>query len=286
MSYALIEFRDATLPDRMVVDDLSTPRVRSTLRTVLGGVYDSYGGRKRKPDPQTVTARGMYLGQAERIYDEEGDYLIDEGGDAILGATATQSLQEQIDALRAELGQKGPLWRRRDGDGALHWKYFRLLEVDAEEDERRVANVLEVSCLFEAAMEYWHAATPTVASGTATDGVELRLFVESPSAVTIEDATLSITSLTGTITAVRVTCASLGIEWEWSGSLPINRVLTINPGDLDIPIDAVGAYENFFEDTGHTAESWLAMTQGRHTILITVTGGDALVTHSHYVQVP
>lgn len=284
MSYQYTAFDDVALPLYNHEQNHDLMASESTLLDSIGGAYDWHGTDRRKGRKQLINLKGIYFGATTYLVDETGDKLVDESDDYLIAGDSQQMLQAQITALREKKGVKGTLWRNRLDDSTLEWKTARLLQVGWPRKWDDHAVLAEVTCQFETLMEFWHAATATTTSGSATSGVALPLLVEV-TGEQVDDATITITRTSGTITAVSLTCAELGISLAWTGTMGAGDVLTIDCGAQTVKENTTDAYSGF-SLSGHTAAGWLPIPQGNYVFYATVTGGNATVAIQHYNQYP
>lgn len=273
MAYSLVLFGDVELPAVMVTDDLSTGDVDSTLLDSAGGVWDWYGSERRLPRKAQIVQKGQYAGTETRIGTEDGDWFMFQW-DTWSAGSAVQMLQAQVDRLKAALGKREKLWRRRDADGVLTWQWARLLQVKHEQDiKERVAAVATITAAFEVAGSGWMASDPTTITTIAVDGVQKPVLAECTGDFPASDAVLTVLSSSGTITLVEVT--GHGIEWSWAGSLLIWQSLVVDAGALTVRKNDADAYSGFALGVGHTVAGWLTLLPGLNPLWIRVTGGSA-----------
>lgn len=282
MSELYDEFDGVILPLLNHSQNHSAMPAESRFIDSIGGVFDWRGteqGRRRK---QPISLQGVYLGEVEYLVDETGDFLVDETGDYLIAGDAEEMLLSQIAPLLEKIGTSGPLWRRRLADGVRHWKTAHLLEVPWMRRWEDHAVKAEVSCRFESDMEFWHEATLTTVSGTTL--ADLGLFV-SNGGMKVNDATVTVTGLTGTISTFTLVCVELGISWSWAGSLAIGEVLTIDTRAETVRKGSSDAYSGFELEEAHSAAKWLPIPRGDSVFLANVTGGYATVAINYYTQV-
>lgn len=283
MAYALVRFGDIDLPENMVEDDLSTGTVDSSLLDSVGGVFDSVGTRRRLPRRQTIDHTGQYVGETTYWVDEAGNRLVDEAGNYLIFGNATQMLQAKLDALKALRGTRAQLWRRRDQDGILHWKWARLLSVTHTQGQERAAAVAIVTGRFETSVAEWHAATETITSVSVAAATPTGLTVNVGGEATVYDANLRVARTAGTITGVAI--VGPGIDLTWAGSIGAGQTLTIDCEASTVRVNAADAYLGLSLGGGHTARGWLVFTPGANPLVVTLTGGAATVAVNLYDQV-
>lgn len=279
MTYALTDFNEVALPGRMPEDDLSTGMAENSLLDSIGGAFDYWQTVQRPPRKRTIPFRGIYTGETTYLVDEAGNYIVDEAGNYIIAGYAANILRAQIDALLAQQGRRGSLWRERE-DGALQWLTARLQSVNyiRKVDDAYTATI---DCQFETLDYAWRAETATQKSVNASAGVAAGLTVSNGGDVTVYDATLTVARTSGTISGVTVT--GPGVAWTWAGSLA-SGALVIDCAAQTVRAAGVNAYSGFSLGAGHTARGWLPLEPGDTPLVVTVTGGAATVTVTHYNQ--
>lgn len=286
MSYQYIEFDGVALP----LYDHSQPHdvmpSEPTLLDSVGGAFDWVGSSRRKGRKQLISLTGVYVGELTYLVDSVGDYLVDELGNYLIAGDAETVARDQITQLMAKKGVRGQLIRKRLDDDVEQWKTARLLSVAWPRKWEDHAVKAELTCQFESRMEYWHAASATTTSVSATSGVTLPMVVEN-SGEQVDDAVITVTRTSGTITAVSLVCSALGIALSWTGSLGASEVLTIDCGAQTVKENTTDSYSGFaLTPVYHTAAGWLPLSHGNHTFLVTVAGGNATVAIQHYNQYP
>lgn len=284
MSYQYTAFDDVALPLYNHEQSHDPMPSEPTLLDSVGGAFDWVGTGRRKGRKQLINLRGIYFGATEYLVDETGDVITDESGEYLAAGNGVEMLQAQVTALREKKGVKGTLWRTRLDDDVLEWKTARLLSISWPRKWEDHAIIGELSCQFETRMEFWHAATATTAFTNVASGTTVPLLVAN-SGEQIDDATITFARTTGTITAVSLVCAELGISLSWTGSLGASETLTIDCDAQTVKENTTDAYSGF-SLSGHTAAGWLPIPQGSYVFYATSTGGNANVTISYYNQYP
>lgn len=259
--------------------------MRSTLYRSAGGLYDARGTGIGDAQPRTLPVRGVYVGQIEYIGDENGDYLVDEDDNYIIAAEAIPSMRAQLELLKEAVRKRGTLWRvRLEDETVREWKTARLLDAPHTIDTRNAPFVAEVNCQFDTMMEKWHAESMTTVSTGVSSGSPGYLIADNSGSL-VEDAVLSIRATSGTITAVTIVCAALGINLEWAGALEPGESLVIDASETPDLDGVEDAYDGFSYGGDHTAEGWILIPVGQHVFAVTVTGGNAEITLDFYYQV-
>jgi len=117
---------------------------------------------------------------------------------------------------------------------------------------------------------------------SATAGVAASLVVTNSGLLPVYDGVLSIARTSGTITSVTVSGG--GVNFVWTGSIGAGQTLVIDAGAQTVTIGAADAYAGFA--LGATARDWLPLEVGINILSVTVVGGNATISMSHYNQWP
>lgn len=285
MSYKYVRFDGVSLPLYDHRQAHTPMAAESALRDSIGGAYDWRGTKRKKGRKQTIPISGVYLGETEYLIDELYNYIVDESGNRIIAGNGYQVLQSQIDDLMAKVGVRGQLWREHIYDGTLEWKMARLLQMPwprTFEDKGVIANV---SCTFETSMEFWHAETATENSVNAVASTPISLNLTNLGQE-IDDAVLTVTHTSGTITVIAIVDYANGISWTWTGSLSGGNTLTFDCGAKTIRLGDSDSYSGFALGSLHSGAGWLPLAAGENSLSVTLAGGNATVTVSHYNQYP
>lgn len=286
MSYQYVTFDGVALPlydHRQPHDPMPA---ESAILDSVGSAFDWIGSARRRGRKQTISIPGKYFADGFFLVDDVGDFLVDDAGDFLTTNFGTEALREQVNDLMEKRGVRGQLFRQRLDDQVLEWKTARLLTIQWPRKWEDHALIAEVTPVFETIMENWHAASATTSSGNASDGVPLGLNVESSGQMQVDDAVLTVTRTSGTITAVTVSQAGNGIDIAWAGSLGADDILTIDCGNQTVRKNSADAYSGFSLEGSHTAAGWLPLVEGVNALTVEVTGGNATVAVSHYNQYP
>ncbi len=271
MAYQIYQFNDVALPIYNPTQEHNVG-VASTLTLAMGGVADYYGSRRRTPQITQFGITGIYSGDYYTLINATGDYLVDESGNRLIAHAITADLRMQLDALRAVVGTRGTLYRKRWDDLAVQWKTARLLQVRrATQTDDRTAKA-ELECTFEAPDANWRSSTPSAPSVTLASGGTVTLSAENTGDQTVEDATLTITASGGTITSVTVACTATGVTWTWTGSLTTGASLVIDAGALTVRKSGSDSYSGFSLGSGHSARGWLPLAPGLNSLQISSVG--------------
>lgn len=282
MAYRYIEFDGVPLPAANFEQQHDTAPVESDLLDSVGGVFAYHGNAPKRARRQTISLRGIYWGETDYLVDDLGNPIVDEAGNRLIAGDATAMLRSQVDALRAKRGRQGALVRVRMDDGAEQWLTARLLQIAWQRTRPDMAVRAELSCQFESAMTAWRAETATSVTVSAAAGVPTGLLTQNGGDVPVANATLAVARTSGTITAVRV--QGPGIDWTWTGTLDTGQTLTVDCGSQTMRRSGADVYGGWVRAAAHTAAGWLPLALGDNPFLVTVAGGNATITISHYNQ--
>lgn len=286
MPYQLTDFAGVDLPVAMSEDDLGTGQVNSTLSASIGGVYDVAGSGRRWPGAHQFSHKGLYEAGGnftlDRITTTDDTRVTSDGRTRVIVTNPIYDLMQKTDALKALIGTRGALYRRRYFDEARSWKTCRLLEVRHMETVEQASVVAEIESTYETSMNGWHAATATTLTVGASSSIATPLTVQNSGMLPVVDGVLTITRLGSTITQVRVTGA--GIDLTWTGTIAAAQSLVIDGGRQTITSGGADAYGGLVLGAGVT--EWLPLSVGTNVITVTVTGGNANVTLSFFAQWP
>lgn len=283
MSYQYVEFDGVDLPLFNHSQNHSPMSSDATLRDSIGGSYDWRGATRKKGRKQTISLSGVYLGEVTYLTDGLGNYLVDESGNFIVAGHAKEMLRSQVADLMAKKGVRGQLWREDLSTDDRQWKTARLLQVNWQRKYDDHAVIANMSCAFETSMEFWHAEEATETSVNAVAATPKALNITN-NGQQVDDAVITITHTSGTITAIAFLDHATGVDWTWTGSLSGGTILTIDCGAQTIRKGSTDSYSGFALGGSHTAAGWLPLSSGENAFGVTLTGGNATVTVSHYDQ--
>lgn len=238
MSYHLYRFgASQLLPTGQSVDGFGA-EVPSDVVATAGGSHFAYGSGVVPLGVHRIAHRGIY----------------------------SSSVQSNFDAYAGLLGQRLQLWRYREADAAIQWKYARMLACRWDRDVEQSQHA-EIASEYEA-VGYWKAQSQSTVSRastgtlTPTGGGKARVF----------DAVITFTaSGTGTKT-IRMQDSASGIDWTWSASITDTKVLTIDCGAFSVMNDGVNAYSSFTLNGAHASDYWCVVMPGSNTFTFTLTG--------------
>jgi hypothetical protein len=285
MALKLVEFDGVSLPEFEAEQSVGTAPVESALINTIGGVYDYWGTRTRKARRYSITAAGYLVGETQYLVDEEDNIVVDESGNPVVSGSAANHLRSQLQALRAKVGTRATLWRERlDDPETKDWLTARLLTVDWQRARDEMIELAKITCVFDSAMVAWRTSSPVSVTETAADGVPEGILLPVSGDAIVDDAIITVTRTSGTITALEIVCSAMGIDLEWAGSLGASDVLVIDAGAATVRKNGADAYSGLAWGTGHTASGWFPLTGGMISCTATVTGGNATVNVTYYDQ--
>lgn len=286
MPVQFVEFDGIDLPLYNHQQNHDPMPAESTIVDSVGGAWDWLGSARRRGRKQIISFKGMFTAEQYGLVDEDGNPIVDESMQQIIVAQGVAALRAKTTALLEKRGMRGPLWRKRLDDNVLEWKTCRLLQIGWSRKWEDHGLLAEMSFQLETFMEGWHAATATETSDSAVAATPLGFTVENTGQIPVDDAVLTITRTSGTITQVDVDLSASGIDWTWTGSLGDGDVLTVDAFAQTVKKNSADAYSGFVLNGSHTAQGWLPLAEGDNVFTITVTGGNATVAMSHYNQTP
>lgn len=249
MSYYLYQFGSQDLPRGDSTDGFGGS-VASDASPTAGGVHFAYGSGLVPLGLHRVGHRGIY----------------------------SSSVQTNVDAYFALLGQRLQLWRRRESDGAVQWKYARLLDAHWDRDVAQSQHAAIVS-EFEA-VGYWRSASGAVAtrsstgSLTPTGGGKARVF----------DAVVEFTASSTATQTIRFQDSTSGIDWTWSGAMTNTHVLRIDCGAFSVQNNGSDAYSGLTLNSGHASDYWCVILPGSNTFTFTLSAGSGTFGIAWYNQ--
>lgn len=280
MPYQITTFDDVALPIYNPAQDHTGAEVESSLARGAGGLFDTYGSRRKAGSGQSIKLSGVYEGESLFWTDEAGNFIVDESGNFIIIGGETDNLRDQILTLRAKLGVLGTLYRTLLPGTTRQWVTARLLSVSHPQTTEDRLFKAELSCTFESSMNAWREEAFVTSAISMING-PVALAVAVGGFATVEDAIITIAP-SATITSLRVT--GNGIDWTWTGSLTAAQTLVIDCGAQTVLKGSVDAYSGFSLGAGHTAQSWLPLAPGTNVLNITANNTGTF-TVQHYNQV-
>lgn len=339
MAYRITEFEGVKLPQYNTMDDLSTGEVDSALVDALNGSVDYYGSTRKLPRSQKILFRGTYLARKGYIVDEFERALLNEQGDRLLSTSQFfYDLQAKTDVMKSRLGILGQLFRQPEGiyadaaeanqilqdridailktktpDNAAiadlrsrmrdpseqgrQWKLARLLKVKYEKELSDLDKVAHLEMDFQTTMSAWKSESSTVVTAVASGVSEM--IVDIGGSETVNDATITITPLSGPLSSIEFSVNNKRIGWYrqtppgYPSGEDIPVIPTVNPiaAGEDLTIDMGSetvirgtddAYANF--TTWDNLPGWLYFVPGINRIQIDPTGASVNVIIEYYNQ--
>lgn len=276
MPYRFTTFNGIVLPAVMPEDDLSTPQAASTIVDSLAGGFDFLGNNRYQPKRHMIRYRGMYVAQTDYLVDEAGNRIVDESGNYIVIADGAQILRSRIDDIKAQHGKRGYLVRRREDDGAEHYKYARLQSVQHIRTLRDVDRVANLELVFEAEGRPWRSTFGTEATGALGANAVTPVGVTTAGDEQVRDAIITITA-TSTITGAAVYMYGANNYYlEFSGStVSAGQSLQIDCGQHTVKVNGSDAYRYFRLYPGiHTGPDWLILEPNvTNQLYVALSGG-------------
>ncbi len=248
MAYSLVTFDSVDLPLGMSEDPLSTGNVTPGLIGAAGGTFDRYGTRTVLPRAREIAFRGRYDGSA-----------------------SASALRTAIDALRAKIGVRALLVRKRDDDSVLQSVYARLLTVDGRWLLEDGASAM-LDMRFETAEPSWRHATGSTASGSVGGNTSIVNDGTAP----VYDAIITLTASGGALVNPTMIISAIGVSLKYTGSIADTKALVVDCGAMTVKNDGANAYSGFSLESGHTARGWMPLTVATHTLAVAGTGSGSV----------
>lgn len=248
MAYSLVTFDSVALPLGMSEDPLNTGDVTPGLIAATGGVFDRYGARTALPQARVVSFRGRYD-----------------------GSSSASALRTALDALRAKIGKRALLVRKRDDDAVLQSVYARLLSADGKWllTDGQTA-VLDLR--WETAEPSWRHATGSTASGSVGGNTSIVNDGTAP----VFDAVVTLTASGGALVNPTLTIAGYGIYLKYTGSIADTKALVVDCGAMTVKNDGANAYSGFSIEAGHTNRGWMPLAAATITLAVAGTGSGSV----------
>lgn len=276
-----VEFRGIHTYPLNPAQDHSPAGADSALVDSIGGFFDRYGSEDGRATRQPIVITHLVLGETTYLVDNNGNNIVDDLGNYIIIGNEAQILRAQLVALREKVRKRGALWRKRLDDNVLEWKTARFVRMSQPQIVQDRVFKATVTCEFESPMTYWHAAAATTYTKSVASGTTDYMLVEN-SGETVNDAVMTVTRTSGTVTAVQVLCAALGINWVWSGSLGAGESLVVDEGEQGIAEGVTAAYSGF--SVAGSQPGWMPIQRGSWVFELTTVGGAADFELSFYHQ--
>lgn len=187
----------------------------------------------------------------------------------ISSVPSRSSVEVAIDEIHAATvsANESKLWALRR-DGARRWAWAKCTSLKTAD---KVGNVyhLPASIEFLCCEGLWYAESQ---SGTSITQAALSYALTNVGN-TYAGFELTITSSSGTLTAVTVTNTTNGDTFTWTGSAGTGQTLVVNTSEYTVKKAGVGAYSGI--SCGTNQVNWLRLNPGLNTVTIAVTGSTA-----------
>lgn len=203
--------------------------------------------------------------------------------ESTLGATRVAT-----DALRALVGRRDYLYRVADDDATVQQCLARLAGIDMP---RGITNRIFFEMNFKfVQLAGWrgnsHGDWRFDSGEIFDDGLTLdssdfqgtfvaashALVVTNAGNLPIQDAILTITAGSGTITSVAVAAVGASIDWRVNATLTPSATLVVDCATRSVTVNGDDAYRDFALGSGHRLRNWLYLEPGNTTIVATLTG--------------
>lgn len=277
-SHQIYEFDGVALPLYNQQQDLGTGAVASSIVLSAGGAFDWASSARRLPRSQVATVTGIYAPEADgdRLVTDTGDALIASTGVYIVTHGARADLRAQVAAIKAKIGTRGTLRRKRfDDESVIQWRTARLVDVRERGQVEERGWRAGIDCTFETVLPGWRAASASSAN-LASGGA-----VSVAGNLPVRHAVLTVTA-SATISSVAVYSAAWGIDWTWTGTLAAGASLVVNDEAQTVLNAGVNAYSGLALGSGHTAAGWLDLEPGVQSVMVVVVGTASAVSLAWY----
>ena len=250
MSYYLYRFGSSQLlPTGQSVDGLGGD-VPSDLIVTAGTPHFAYGGGTVPLGAHRIGHRGIY----------------------------SASVESNINAYLALVGQRASLWRYEESSGDIQWKTARLLSARWDRDVEQSAHAEIVSEF--GAVGYWKAENQSTTSRASTGS----LTPTGSGKASVCDAVITFTSASTATQTIRFQDSAAGIDWQWSGSMNNTEVLTIDCGAFSVLNNGANAYGGLTLNGAHASDYWCVIAPGSNTFTFTLTAGSGTFQIAWYDQ--
>lgn len=187
--------------------------------------------------------------------------------------------ETEFRALRARARAKDVLWREWD-DGRREWTAARLLQVPSDRESRN-GPWIEPGLIFWLPLPLWYAEVPGSffgvdlfdqdeedlatlgAEGDAVDGTST-FYITNTGDLPATKVVFTITSGTGTISAITLTNVTTGHVLAWTGSLTTGQVLVIDAGNERVTKQGTAVWTGLTPPA--TKDRWFELAPGPNTV--------------------
>lgn len=270
--YRLIQFGTTTLEYYNQVDSVGSGEAPAQYQALPeGGALDLFGSQQKHPGVVEYT-KSLRLSAAT--------------------PTALTSLYFGLLQLR---GKRDLLYRKTVGSNLTHWKYARLVQVNAvrDYDQAKFRRIQDVDLRFEAQDVFWNGTAVGwrldtgyfLDDGLSFDSGHTESLATSPETFTLTLGSASdagraptraivMTINPGNAPMSNITIARTGGESIlFSGSLAAGELLVIDTGSMQVTKSGVDAYSSMtFSPTADLA-TWFSLLPGDNAMSVSWTGG-------------
>lgn len=190
----------------------------------------------------------------------------------------SEDVRDNVDGLMSLLGHRLQLWRRRQADSVLQWKWARLLSCRWQRDKEQSQHA-EVDATFEAEGA-WKSSSLSSAARTGA-GV---LSVPSSGDAWVFDATLTFVASSTATHTWTVTDVTAGCNMTWSGSVNSGQSVVIDSGAWSVTRAGADAYGSLTINSGHAAQRLLVISPAGQSFVFSVAAGGGTFTLRWYPQ--
>ena len=187
-------------------------------------------------------------------------------------------VRTNVDGLAGLLGQRLQLWRMREVDSSLQWKYARLTSFRWRRSVDQSLHA-EVDCEFQAEGNWKTVSTSLftrtgTGTRTVTNGGTAHVWNGSFYFTAASTATQTFTSVQ----------ADAGVNWTWSGLMTSGHQLRVDSGAWAVTNNGVDAYGAFTINSGHSGQRLLVYPPGTFTWTCTLSAGSGTFNFELYQE--
>jgi hypothetical protein len=272
--YRLITFGTTTLEYYNQVDSIGSGETPSQYQTLAeGGALDLFGSQQKHPGVVEYT-KSLRLKAAT--------------------PTALTSLYLGLLQLR---GKRDLLYRKTVGSNLTHWKYARLVQVNAarDYDQAKFKLIQDMDMRFEAQDAFWNGTAvgwrldtgAFLNAGLSFDTGNSQTLSTSPKTFTLtlgsaSDAgraptraiIMTINPGNAPMSAITITRTG-GESIQYTGTLAAGEILVIDTGSMQVTRAGVDAYSNLVLSPTADLATWFTLQPGANDMTVTWTGGGA-----------
>ena len=252
MPYILDEFNGVTLPISMPQNDFTT-EVQPGVVPLLAGAFD-YNG-------------------SEQIYHRgQGN-----SKSALLNEANQASIISTFQALRAQVGKRGKLYRQWD-DATREWVWARFVGLSGRRELEHTLT-LPASMNFQIFSAVWSSETQTTVNQDVDNDPQTVSVTNNGNAdVANPIITITMPVMGSNVTSVQIE-KSGSIDMTWTGTLGSEQVLIIDCGQKAITVNGTNAYDLTFTSS-HTITDWIRIEPGANSFDFTFLPAGIIPTDS------